>query len=243
MKQGVVFSSSGGGKEVRVARTRKILQTIAEILRRVGRLSWLFGIIVVLYLLGPVVKEELRYLLLRTPTGQVVEQAKNMPLAPRVVDTPEQTIGWDVPDMEYSIYIPKIGAKSKVIAQVDPWSTREYQAALKQGVAAAKGLSHPGATGTTYLFAHSVGSRADFARYNAIFYLLHKLEKGDEIKVVYQQKPYAYTVTDRVVIPATDLTYFDPHYSEERLVLQTCYPPGTSWKRLVVIARPTTALD
>lgn len=243
MKQGVVFSRSGGGKEVRVARTRKLLRIVAGGLRRVGRLSWLFGLVIVIYLLGPVLKEELRYLLLRTPTGQVVEQAKNTSLVPRVVDSPEQTIDWDVPSMEYSLYIPKIGAKSRVVDNVDPWSVQEYQAALKQGVAAAKGLAHPGGKGTTYLFAHSVGSRADFARYNAIFYLLHKLDTGDEVRLVYQGKPFEYTVTERLVIPATDLSFFDPGYTDERLVLQTCYPPGTSWKRLVVVARPTTVLD
>jgi LPXTG-site transpeptidase (sortase) family protein len=82
-----------------------------------------------------------------------------------------------------------------------------------------------------------VGTRADFARYNAVFYLLHKLEVGDKIEIVYQGTLYKYSVEKKEILTAHDLKYFDPGVREERLVLQTCYPPGTAWKRMVVVAK------
>jgi LPXTG-site transpeptidase (sortase) family protein len=143
---------------------------------------------------------------------------------------------WAVPDVNYSIYIPKIFAISKVIPNVDAGNVNIYLAALKQGVAEAKGLSHPGEIGTTFLFAHSVGSRVDYARYNAVFYLLDKLTVGDGIEIVYQNKWYKYEITDKEVLDAADTKYLVPQTVSEKLVLQTCYPPGTSWRRLVVVA-------
>lgn len=144
---------------------------------------------------------------------------------------------WVVPDKSYSIYIPKIYARSKVISNVDAGNSKQYLSALQKGVAEAAGLSHPGEIGTTYLFAHSVGSRVDFARYNAVFYLLDKLTFGDPIEVVYQNSLYKYEVVDRKIVEASDIEYLIPQKISEKLVLQTCYPPGTTWKRLVVIAK------
>ena len=77
----------------------------------------------------------------------------------------------------------------------------------------------------------------DIARYNAVFYLLHKLVAGDKIEVVYQGRLYKYEVTGREILAATDVKYLVPQSQEEKLVLATCYPPGTTWKRLVVIAK------
>ena len=81
---------------------------------------------------------------------------------------------------EYSIYIPRINARAKVIPNVDAGNPAAYNAALKLGVAEAKGLSHPGQKGTTYLFAHSTDSPVNFARYNAVFYLLDKMKVGQK---------------------------------------------------------------
>jgi len=104
-------------------------------------------------------------------------------------------------------------------------------------VAEASGLAHPGQKGTTYLFAHSTDSPLNYARYNAVFYLLDKLAPGDDIEVVYQGELYKYRVSATQVTSAKDVTHLTPQDEEEILVLQTCYPPGTTWKRLVVTTR------
>ena len=118
---------------------------------------------------------------------------------------------------------------------MDAGNPAEYNAALKLGVAEAKGLSHPGQKGTTYLFAHSTDSPVNFARYNAVFYLLDKLKVGDEAEVVYMGEAYKYRVVSVQILASSDTRYLVPQKEKELLVLQTCYPPGTSWKRLVVV--------
>ena len=146
------------------------------------------------------------------------------------------------PDAGFSIVIPKIQARSKIIANVDPGKRTEYVAALKQGVAHAAGTGLPGVKSdinrTIVLFAHSTDAPWNMARYNAVFYLLNKLGKGDKIEVYFQGVRHEYQVEDVRVVDARDVSYFGKQTQEEILVLQTCYPPGTTLKRLVVVARP-----
>jgi sortase A len=77
----------------------------------------------------------------------------------------------------------------------------------------------------------------DFARYNAVFYLLDKLTIGDEIQSVYKNELYKYQMVQREILLPNDTKYLVPQNLAEKLVLQTCYPPGTTWKRLIVIAK------
>ena len=39
-------------------------------------------------------------------------------------------------------------------------------------------------------------------RYNAVFFLLNKLEPGDSVNLVYNHKLYSYLVTDKKVVGA-----------------------------------------
>ncbi len=142
-----------------------------------------------------------------------------------------------MPDQFYSIYIPKIDAISRVVPMVDINNEKNYQEALKLGVAEVAGLARPGERGTTYLFSHSVSNPINFARYNAVFYLLDKLETGDKIEIWNEGKLYKYEVTQREITKAGDTKYLVPQQAEEKLILQTCYPPGTTWQRLYVSAK------
>jgi LPXTG-site transpeptidase (sortase) family protein len=140
-------------------------------------------------------------------------------------------------DSGFSIVIPRIQAKSNIVANVDPFNREEYKAALKLGVAHAKTTALPGEGGTTYLFAHSTDTAVNVARYNAVFYELNKLEPNDEIIVFYNNQKFVYAVSTKHIIPADDSSWLNSNTSE-RLILQTCYPPGTALKRLLVIAEP-----
>jgi LPXTG-site transpeptidase (sortase) family protein len=82
-----------------------------------------------------------------------------------------------------------------------------------------------------------VGSRVDYARYNAVFFLLYRLTSGDTVEVVYKNRLYQYRVERREILEASDLRYLTRQEGEEQLVLSTCYPPGTTWKRLAVVAK------
>jgi len=143
-------------------------------------------------------------------------------------------------DTLFSIVIPKIGASSKVIPNVDPSNEQQYLPLLQQGVAHASGSVFPGMKGNIYLFAHSTDSFWDVGRYNAVFYLLKDLTIGDDVTVFFKNTRYNYVVYDTKIVSASDVSYLvnSQKGDKETLILQTCWPPGTTWKRLLVFAKP-----
>lgn len=144
------------------------------------------------------------------------------------------------PDTNFSIVIPKLGATSRVIPNVDPVNESEFLQQLTQGVAHAKGTVFPGMKGNVYLFAHSTDSFWNVGRYNAVFYLLKDLSPGDQIITYFEGRRYNYSVERTEIKDASDVEYLVKSQSGEgqSLILQTCWPPGTTWKRLYVIAKP-----
>ena len=145
---------------------------------------------------------------------------------------------WTPPNTIFSIVIPKIDAKAPIIPNVDPSDELGYMDALKQGVAHAMGTCFPGMDCRTYLFAHSTNSSLLVSRYNAVFYLLRKLEPGDQIVIYYYGKKILYEVIGKGIYPASDTQFIYQRGDEEELILQTCDPPGTTINRLLVFARP-----
>jgi len=146
-------------------------------------------------------------------------------------------------DPNFSIIVEKIGANAPVIANVDAGNKAIYNEALKRGVAHALGTSFPGQPGVTYLFAHSTDSLFNVPRYNAIFYLLNDLEPNDDVVVFFNNKRFNYKVVEKKITEPEDVSYFTMVTDEQILVLQTCYPPGTTWKRLIVVAKPEVVIN
>ena len=139
-------------------------------------------------------------------------------------------------DEQFGIVIPKIEANAKVIANVDAQNPAMYQRALARGVAHASGSALPGETGNIFIFAHSGQDVLEANRYNAVFYLLSKLEKEDEIYIFFENKKYIYRVTDKKTAAPEEAQYMDGSPGVNTLTLMTCWPGGTTWKRLVVQA-------
>lgn len=140
-------------------------------------------------------------------------------------------------DPNFSVVIPKIGANAPVVSNVNPASEQEYLEALEDGIAHARGTSFPGQGGHTFLFAHSTDYIWNIGSYNAVFYLLYKLEVGDEINIFYEGQRYKYVAEEKTIIEPTDVSYLTRRPDYELLTLQTCWPPGTTLKRLIVSAR------
>jgi LPXTG-site transpeptidase (sortase) family protein len=139
-------------------------------------------------------------------------------------------------DNAFSIIVPKIGANAKVIEDVDPYNSAEYQLALTKGVAHARGTSFPGQGGNTFLFAHSSDNFYNANRYNSVFYLLHKLELGDAFYIIKDGVVYKYEVSATSVVSADAIEFLEDLGGEtEHATLMTCWPPGTTLKRLVVV--------
>ncbi len=140
-------------------------------------------------------------------------------------------------DKSFGIVIPKIKANAKVVANVDPLQEDTYQRALTKGVAHALGTVLPGEIGNTFIFAHSAGNWYEANQYNAVFYLLYKLVKGDVINVYYKDRLYVYKVRELKYVEPTEVSYLAAKTDGwKTLTLMTCWPPGTTLKRLIVVA-------
>jgi len=142
-------------------------------------------------------------------------------------------------DYPFKIYIPKINAASNISANINPQDQSSYEQALKKGVAHAAGSHFPSDNGPVFLFAHSSTLSFGVIDYNAVFYLLRKLENFDQIYIYYYGKKYLYKVTDKKIVNTDEVHILDEFKDKEVLILQTCYPPGTQLKTLLIIATPS----
>ncbi|MCL6096343.1 MAG: sortase [Patescibacteria group bacterium] len=230
------------------------------ILRSIGNFLVLFAIFGVLATFGPAAYYEISFKIAQargvhyrvyepkdttSPLGEILKQQKigsvkvyNGGFADVLAGPKEQIL---IPnDTSFNILIPKLGANAKVFPNVDASDPNQFLPVLKQGVAHAKGTVFPGMKGNIYLFAHSTDNFWDVGRYNAIFYLLKDLLPGDDVVIFFQNKRYNYVVTGSKTVDPTDVSYIvnAQNQSQETLILQTCWPPGTTWKRLIVFAKP-----
>lgn len=136
-----------------------------------------------------------------------------------------------------TISIAAIGVNAPVIWQVNNID-KELTSKLENGVIQLNGTALPGQVGNIYITGHS--SNYSWARgsFNNVFALLDKLVPGDTIYMNYKDIIYSYTVSSTKVVAATDMSVL-AQSSDSRLSLVTCWPVGTSLKRLVVIATQT----
>jgi LPXTG-site transpeptidase (sortase) family protein len=136
----------------------------------------------------------------------------------------------------FSLVIPKIGVNAPVIANVNPAKEKEYDAALLKGVAQASTSMLPDANGTVYLFSHSTNYDWFVKDLNAVFYLVKNLKQGDLIVIIYKGKEYTYRLRETRIVAPTEISYLVPQTGKKGLILQTCWPPGSVSKRLLVLA-------
>ena len=141
---------------------------------------------------------------------------------------------------DFGVIIQKIGVNAPVVANVNAANYNEYIAALSKGVAQAAGTAVPGSTkaanNNVFLFAHSAINALQARRYNSVFYLLRKLEKGDRVTTFYRGKRFDYIVRSKRVVQASDVRYLTSPSEKPILTLQTCDPPGSSLRRLIITA-------
>ena len=143
-------------------------------------------------------------------------------------------------DPQFSIVIPKIGANANILPNVNAADEEIYLDALNRGVAHTLGTAFPGEGGHIFLFAHSTDYFWNVGSYNAIFYLLNKLEVKDEINIYYKGQRYVYKVIGKQIVDPSQVEYLTRKTDKEFVTLQTCWPPGTTLKRLLVYATRVT---
>lgn len=191
------------------------MKNLPQILIIIGCLLIITSLALFIFIFAPVAKVEINYALNKPKTK--IEEIKPV-------------------DKSFGIVIPKIGANAKIIPNVNPYNSFDYQLALTKGVAHARGTAIPSQTGNTFLFSHSSVNLLEASRYNSVFYLLSKLNKNDEIYIFYQNVKYKYKVKEAKIVDAKDVFYLNPKSNVKTLTLMTCWPAGTTLKRLLVIA-------
>lgn len=137
---------------------------------------------------------------------------------------------------EFSLIVPKIGINAAVIPAVNPADPKEYKDALQKGVAHASTSYFPNEDGTVYLFSHSTNYDWFVKDLNAVFYLLKNLDQGDLIVVFYKGQRYTYKLTEKRIVAPSDISYLVPNPGKKSLILQTCWPPGSTTERLLIFA-------
>ncbi len=139
-------------------------------------------------------------------------------------------------DTNFGLIIPKIGVNAKVIPAVNPANPGEYEKALTEGVAHASTSYFPDENGTVYLFSHSTSYDWFVKDLNAVFYLVKNLDTGDQIAIIYKGRQYTYKITEKKIVSPEAVSYLVPHAGTKNLILQTCWPPGSTTERLLIFA-------
>lgn len=112
---------------------------------------------------------------------------------------------------------------------------KEVESNLVNGPIQINGTSLPGQTGNVYITGHSSNYVWVKSDYNSIFALLDKLVIGDQIYLNYNNTVYVYQVFDSKIVIPSDTSVLKAT-NDSRLTLVTCWPVGTSLKRIVVSA-------
>lgn len=218
---------------------------IVFFIRFLGYFLFLTGLIVLLAVLTPLIQAEIGYrkdkffnikrTVPKVITSSPEKQGSQAKVSFGQLEQKENII--TPASTDFGIVVEKINANSPVVANVNPSNESEYVGALSKGVAHARGSDFPGSGGNIYLFSHSTDAPWNIIRYNAVFYLLRELNSGDKVIVFYKDRRFDYTVFDKRIVPPGDVSYLTDKYDQEVLTLQTCDPPGTLFKRLIVRAK------
>ena len=144
-------------------------------------------------------------------------------------------------ETRFRLEIPKILAEADVITDVDPGDKETMDKVLVNGKVALKsGSDMPGSGkgSSLFVFAHSTELGLLSNTRNSVFYLLNELTEGDKIYLYNKGGIFEYVVENKLITRANDTQYLDYKKDDtETLILQTCWPLGTNWKRLLVFAK------
>lgn len=133
------------------------------------------------------------------------------------------------------VIIPKIKVNAPI--NLEPSiSEAAIQKSLQTGVVHYAGTAIPGERSNIAIFGHSSNDWWEPGNYKFVFALLDKMVIGDQIQINYEGKKYVYQVASTKVVEPTEISVLQPT-KEPQLTLITCTPPGTSWKRLIVVAK------
>jgi sortase A len=147
---------------------------------------------------------------------------------------PSKNHEFSTENSNFWLRIDKLKIKAPVAENVDGENKKKYNETLTHALAHYKGTSLPNGKSNVFIFGHS-DSDLDKGPFRDIFAKLNDLNNGDKITVYYKGNYYHYTVREKKVVRANNVSVLKQG-PEEILTLMTCWPVGTKDKRLVVIA-------
>ncbi len=118
---------------------------------------------------------------------------------------------------------------------------KDFDKDLKNGVVHYPGTALPGQLGTSYISGHSSGYLWDKSAYKEVFAILGNVTDGTSFTITAtlnngQKVRYDYVVTGRGEFAANDQAQF-VNTADSMVALSTCWPVGTTARRLVLFAK------
>jgi len=195
----------------------------------------------ILFLFGTQVRLEIQGRIAAKELTQAQTKKSIVPMPKMVSPTFNPLIGADgntiTPvNTDFAIIIPKFNINSPVIGSVNPFDAKEYGPILKKGVAHAKTSYFPNQDGSVYLFSHSTNYEWFVRDLNALFYNVKDLTDGDYVIIFYQGVRYTYEYKSREIVAPKNTAFILPVTGKRQLILQTCWPPGSTTQRLLIFA-------
>lgn len=156
---------------------------------------------------------------------------------------PQIAVDFDIVPYENRIVVPKIG-KNVPLVDVEQGNNVDFDhmenifmKELEKGVIRYPGTARPGENGNAFIFGHSSNFPWMPGSYNQVFALLDQLVFGDEIIVYYNQKKYVYVINQKEIVKPGDVKVLQRDNADKKeLSLMTCWPVGTTLKRMIVFA-------
>jgi LPXTG-site transpeptidase (sortase) family protein len=172
----------------------------------------------------------LKFLLESKNLSQFSFQIPSLPVKiPKTIPLPDKA----------TLTINEIGVSAPIIFNVGSDTSAIYEN-LQNGVVHYSGTPKPGAGGVSVVLGHSSAYPWYKGAYGSVFAILGKLKVGDTFSVRYEDgRTFTYSVKESIV--------FSPLKSDDRLaaiekdsknsiVLLSCWPIGTNYKRIAIYA-------
>lgn len=129
------------------------------------------------------------------------------------------------------IIINRLGVRAPLVL-AGGTTQKELNEALNQGVIIYPGSAWPGENGEVVLSGHSSIYPWVKTQYGQVFTLLDKLQAGDTVSLIYNHRQFDYQITKQEILNPNQVKISSS--DQPALKLTTCWPIGTSAKRLVV---------
>lgn len=161
---------------------------------------------------------------------EVVGEAAVSDISENEIQEEERPILYNKPN---SVVIPKIEVKAPIVIPKSS-GEKDILLALKEGVAINPDSMKPGKKGITVISGHSSPHLVYSGKYDTVFSLLNKLEKGDKITIYFKKQRFIYKVKNKYIFYPDEAVLPPEDKSKSTLILMSCWPVGTDWKRIAI---------